>query len=331
MLWIPYTATDAMQDREPVKYICEGLFSLPSLSILYGPPGSLKSLLMMDLTVCIASGTNWLQSSKDDNDTSRKVIQSPVLWIDYDNGKRRVDERFAALLKARNLSTDVPLYYVSMMTPWLDMSKEDNTDKLIDFAKQLNIKFIVIDNLGVVSGGVEETSSNMIHVMSNFRKLTESTGAAIVIIHHQRKSRKDDSELREGDKLRGHSSIEAALDLALIITRKGQSDQIMIRSTKTRDVDVPDFNALWSCEHKSGTFDLDTAIFFGQKATMSIEDAVMTLLIKNVTMNQKSLVKQVAHLTHAGENRIRKEILEMTIKQKIITEKSDKNASIYHL
>ncbi len=111
-----------------------------------------------------------------------------------------------------------PLYYVSMPVPWLDASDPLQVDLLVARLDKLAARLLVVDNLGTVLGEADENSAEMARVMSNFRRLAEHTGAAVVILHHQRKG--NGFKGRAGDTLRGHSSIEAALDLALLIQRE---------------------------------------------------------------------------------------------------------------
>jgi hypothetical protein len=132
---------------------------------------------------------------------------------------------------------------------------------LRDMITELEAKLIVIDNLGLITGDVEENGAGMAQIMGNMRTLAERTGAAIILIHHQRKGGAAGG--RAGDALRGHSSIEAAIDLAIHIIREANSDQITIRSTKSRDVPVPTVSANFNYEHKPGTSDLYKAWFEG--------------------------------------------------------------------
>jgi len=53
--------------------------------------------------------------------------------------------------------------------------------------------------------------------MAHFRQLVEDHSLALILIHHQRKA--TGTEARAGDRIRGHSSIEAALDVALLVER----------------------------------------------------------------------------------------------------------------
>lgn len=296
-----YTLKDAYAPREPLQFIVEGLLTLPSLSIMYGAPGTLKSLLLADMAVCVAAEIQWL---------SRDVIQAPVMWIDFDNGRRRTHERFAALAMTRNLPVETPFYYVSMPSPWLDATKREEINKLIERIINNNIKLVCIDNLGLISMSVKESDDGMIPVMANLRYLAECTGAAVVPIHHQRKGKEGNQGIRLGDSLRGHSSIEAAIDLALLVTREDPGDIITIQSTKTRDVEVEPFNAEFRYEHKQGTNELQEACFarFEVKdASMnkSVESEILRIKKDNPKFNQKQTVREVQKVSRAGKNFIR--------------------------
>jgi hypothetical protein len=150
----------------------------------------------------------------------------------------------------------------------------------------------------------------MVRVMSEFRQLAEETGAAVVLIHHQRKSTGTSS--RAGDSLRGHSSIEAALDLALLIEREELADTVSIRATKVRGADVLPFSAVFTYENRPNG-ELHTARFFGIAADDNSSDAAIereiSAALADRSMNKTDLTKTVkAELSNVGINRIRDRI-----------------------
>ena len=236
-----FTLSDAFKPREPLKYLIDGLLPEGSLSIVFGAPASFKSLVLGDAVVHVAVGHSWL---------GRSVIQSPVLWVDLDNGKRRTHGRFEALARELGISEEPNFHYVSMPTPFFNAGNSKDVTDLEQRIRLMNIKLVVIDNLGIISSGVDENSDQMITIMGNLRCLAEKTGAAIVIIHHQRKYT---GKGRAGETLRGHSLIAAAIDLALLVTREEGSDTLRIKSTKDRDVEVLPIAADFTFEHKIGT------------------------------------------------------------------------------
>ena len=332
--WKPFTLVDAYADRPPVEYAAKGLFALPSLNIVYGPPGCLKSFLMADLLICIASGQLWLPPAPWQNKTSGiETTTCQTMWLDFDMGEDQTHDRFAALARARELSINTPVLYYSMPNPWLDASNKGSIGRLIIRAKEAGTKLIIIDNLGTISGGMEENSGAMIRVMSLLRQLAEETGAALILIHHQRKAVAL-RNARAGEALRGHSSIEAAIDLGLHIER---DDKIVtIKSTKTRRVDVLPFSAYFTFEHKAGTKDLQTAKFFSLEVEDTSSDTAIQHEIESAltgcTMNKTELAKTVKEeLTTIGINRIRNYIDKAASEGKIKTQEGKKGGLIYIL
>ncbi len=256
--WMFRSLREARIPRPPTEYIIDKYLETHSLNILYGAPGSFKSMIALDMALAVAGGQDWLPGVFGQG-MGAAVKQSPVIWIDMDNGTRRTDQRVDAMSKTRHLADDTPFYYLSMPTPSLIANDVDSMGLLHDEIAALGARMVVIDNLGLVTGTVEENSAEMAQVMKNFRWLAERTSSAFVILHHQRKGGANGG--RAGDALRGHSSIEAALDLALHAVREANTNQVTLRSTKTRGVDVPNAVMDFFYEHVPGTNDLDTAYF----------------------------------------------------------------------
>jgi hypothetical protein len=293
--WEPYTLADAYQPRPTVEYIASNLFALPSLNIVYGAPGTLKSFLLADLAICVAAGIDWLPPAPWVNGNLAQPIvvqQSSTMWIDFDNGVRRSHDRFAALGRSREIPTESPITYFSMPDPWLDACQRTSIDELSQRISDRGVKLVVIDNLSVVSGKADENSIQMGQVMSLFRQVAEETHAALVLIHHQRKGTRGVG--RAGDNLRGHSSIEAAIDLALVTERKELSDTVVIKPTKVHGADLLPLSAVFTHEDDL-TGELVAAQFFGlaindDRSGTAIEREIGTAL-SDCEMNKSTLVK----------------------------------------
>lgn len=348
-LWNLRTLKDAYKERPPTQYVVDKLFAIPSLNIVYGAPGTLKSMLLSEAAVCIASGQPWLtglptEESKDVK--AFRTIKAPVLWIDYDNGQRRTDERFEALAKDRGLSEDAPVHYVSMADPWLKATDGMLIARLVTLIIEIKAKFVVIDNLGLISGDADENSADMTEVMGNLRKLAEWSGSAVVIIHHQRKGSMAD---RQGDLLRGHSSIEAALDLALLVNREKQDSRLTITPTKVRGASIASsFGAEFTYTHKPGTHDLATAKFFGvaiatakeienQEIANAVTIVLNRLYNKGEPVDQKRLVEVTqsyietdTEIKKPGRDKVRGIIEMMVDDGRIKTDRGDKNSLLYY-
>jgi hypothetical protein len=278
--WKLCTLKDAYQPIPPIEYIIHGLIAIPSLNILYGAPGDMKSMLAADFLTCVAAGQPWLPPLPDADLVNPFITsQSPVLWVDFDNGKRRTQERLGALSRARQLPDTTPLFYYSMGDPVLNASQKEQVGQLGERIIKQGAKLCVIDNLGIVAGVRDENASEIGSVMSNLRLLVEDLKIALVLIHHQRKSNGQGG--RRGDSIRGHSSIEASLDLGLQIERPEESNSLVVRATKVRGNSIQPFGAHFTYEHRPGTDDLETAKFFGVRPADVIPNISNIVGVKN--------------------------------------------------
>lgn len=291
--WPRRTLADAYAPRPPRRFLIDGLLPVPSLSIVFGGPGSLKSMMLADMAACIAAGKPWLESMPSGSlrpGVTLRTSQAKVLWIDFDNGALASDERFEAIGRGHELPADASLDYVSMPYPWLDASDRSMAADLIRYVKHYAYELVIIDNLGLVTGNVEENSGEMARVMGHLRGLSERTGSAVIVVHHQRKSSgAAGNDIPKGETLRGHSTINAALDLALLVDRKTGDDSINIIPTKVRGYSQFDvIGALFTYEHKPGTKELQSARFWSKSVETS--EQIINLAIKaNIRQALKKL------------------------------------------
>jgi len=346
--WKLRSLADAYAERPPLHFLVDGLLPCPSLSIVYGGPGSLKSMLLADLAVAIVAGAKWLEplpTSTSEPGVTFATSQAAVLWVDFDNGIRRTDERIEAFARARQLAPDAPLHYVSMPQPWLDASKATMMAELAELITTLNAKLIIIDNLGLITGDTEENSGEMAQVMGNLRWLCEETESAVIVVHHQRKSSgTNDKGIRKGEMLRGHSSIEAALDLALLVERKEGEDAVAVIPTKVRGFkEYNIFGAHFTYDHRPGTKDLAMGRFYSLTVTSkeereveAIQDAIKAIL-RGGSVNTTNLVSAVRDKlaaipggTAPGINKVRG-ILKNMVEANAVIEDGNGGGRVYRL
>lgn len=308
--WQFYDLKDAFRPRPKPMYVVEGLLRVPSLSIFFGAPETFKSMLLVDMAACVAAGKSWLPAETgDDREVERATTKSPVLICDFDQGRYETHNRIAALAQARELSeNDGGFHYVSMPEPSLDASNKDHTKELAARLTQekMGIKLLIIDNLRLISGSIDENNSEMSTVMNNLRKLSDTVKAAVVVIHHQRKMSQPGS--RRGDALRGHSSIEASLDLAILVEETKDGEIVKLTPTKRRFARVRPFAARFQCKRKSDGAELEEASFTGLRAdsigkTGQVRRAILSV-VKNdpgiVTYKLAAQVKERLNIT-AGD------------------------------
>ena len=58
--WMFRTLVEAREPRPPTEYIIDKFLETHSLNIIYGAPGSLKSMIALDMALAVAGGQAWM-------------------------------------------------------------------------------------------------------------------------------------------------------------------------------------------------------------------------------------------------------------------------------
>lgn len=217
------SAAIGLADPPPVNWCVEGLLSRPSVTLIVGPPGSKKTILALDLAVCVALGKPWL---------GMPVVQSPVAYVDEEVGMQRFWKRVNHSLVAHQAARETPFHFVSPGN--YDFRDQWDAWDLAGHAVELGARLIVIDALVDVVGNRDETAvASVMPVFLHLRQVAQRAQAAVVVLHHTN---------RRGF-FRGSSSIAAAVDLMLSIESEPSSSLIQVRALKSRDNLPPPFTA----------------------------------------------------------------------------------------
>jgi len=255
-----------------------------------------------------------------------------ALFLDFDGGRTITKERIGAFARSYGITADSPnLIIISMPSPWLRASNPGCMDDLRKRLIRYKAGMLIIDNLLVTAGTTNENDPVMASVMSNWRRLTEECNLATILIHHPNKHREVN---RPGDRLRGHGSIEAALDLALYVEWEGTSDNIRISATKVRAAPVEIFSAYFTYKHWPGTKTLMEARMIGLQGEESgldweAKQSILKVVSENPGINKTELKEKVHKLLPIGVNRIGDLIDKLDTDGKIRCQISERGAKLY--
>lgn len=315
--WEYQTLQNAYESDDKVSYLVDGIIPEDSLCLLYGQPGSLKTMVVMDLVMTIITGKGWLSGPGINPYCTR---QSRVIWIDMDNGKKRLNSRFKAIGRGHKLPKSTSgLIYISFPEPTLKANDPSIIDRLAQDASSFKSKIIVIDNLLSVSGDIDENSPKMRGVMLGLRALVEKSHCSLIVIHHTPKD-------KEATIYRGHSSIGQYSDLMIHINRSNNT--VTMKSTKDRDYPVPLINAKWKCQVTDRT--LIWGKFEGIKTSFSpTEKAIMAYVKAHPGCNQMVIVKSMANKLNISESKIRRILLNL-IERNSVKEVKKGRRKLYH-
>lgn len=184
-------------------YVVRGVLPATGLIALFGPPGSGKSFLAMDLVLAIASGqSEWF---------GRRLQQSPVAYLALE-GQGGIARRVKAWMTHTQQSIPPNVRFFTGSLSLLNGSDAETMAREIEHELGEGT-VIVIDTLSRASpGGDENSSVDMTRVIDDAQLLGSIVQGPVVLIHHTGKD--------AGKGLRGHSSLIGAVDSAIEVVHQ---------------------------------------------------------------------------------------------------------------
>jgi hypothetical protein len=190
--------------RPPEPLIAQVL-DLDTLSMLYGPPKSMKSFVALDWSCHVAAGIRW---------HGRETRQGRVLYC-AGEGVAGLGIRLQAW-QAAHEGAALDDLQVLPATPGL--GDDLQVLELVELVEDLRPVLVVIDTLSRATAGLDENSAkDASRVVAQLDRLRTVAGSAVVPVHH---SGKDTSA-----GLRGSSVLLAAADAVVRVERdRGRVD-----------------------------------------------------------------------------------------------------------
>lgn len=202
-----------LYNAPPMKWIIKGVLPANGLGALYGASGSGKSFLALDMGFAIANGTEWY---------GRRVTKSPVTYVCLES-EGGLGNRVKAWSEHYQKSIQANIHFI---TQPFDLLSSD----VAELAKSVNAVggangLIMLDTLNRAAPGADENSSvDMGNIIAAAKRLQSLTGGLVLLVHH---TGKDTSK-----GLRGHSSLYAALDGAIEVTKNDSRREWNVAKSK---------------------------------------------------------------------------------------------------
>jgi len=180
-----------LEDKPKTRWLIDGLIPSNSLACIYGPPGSGKSFLALDMAMRLSHGERFqeLDTSLGNavyiaGEGVSGVSDRVVAWLDYHD---REDGGFFVIDRAVDISTKY--------------------EKVIDAIQDNNVEpdLVIIDTLARCFGANDENSTaDMQKFILGIDSMRIDLDCTVLVVHH--------SSRAERLSLRGNSSFEGVLD-----------------------------------------------------------------------------------------------------------------------
>jgi len=222
---IPYTWAYDITPRIDANDFVEGLLGQGQFSVVYGESNCGKTFYMTDIAFHVAMGKKW---------RDRRVDQGGVVYVALE-GSYGLSNRIAAFMQEyKEESRGMPFAVITTQINFLDPDR--NLGNFIETVKHIaaevgNVRLVVVDTLArAISGGDENSGQDMGLLVHHADQIRAATGAHVCFVHHSGKNKALGA--------RGHSSLRAAVDTELEVSRDEGADFSTVKVVKQRDMEI---------------------------------------------------------------------------------------------
>lgn len=194
----------------PLAWRVRGVLPAVGLAGLYGPSASGKSFLAFDMATAIAEGRRWFDC---------RVEASPVVYVALEG---EAGFKLRAQAWEAYMGRNLPAGMTMVMQPF-KLTEPQDVRNLAAVVPAGAVVFL--DTLNRAAPTADENSSrDMGEILEAAKRLQSITGGLVTLIHHTGK------DATKG--LRGHSSLFAAMDSAVEVSRAGDRREWKIAKAK---------------------------------------------------------------------------------------------------
>lgn len=219
-------AHEIFGELESVRYVIETLDMCPGAPTMWAGYGfSAKTVSAQAAAIAIAGGLGRVWGCY-------AAPRGRVLHIDYEQGSRLTRQRYQRLAMPHLLGSDDlqgHLALSTMPTTYLDdASAESELAKTAD-----GYDLVLIDSLRAAAPSLDENSSDVRRVLDMLGRVSERTGAAVLVIHH---ARKPNQNAVGGAKMaiRGSGALFDACASVLVFEAADKNQPIRVTHEKAR-------------------------------------------------------------------------------------------------
>ena len=197
----------------PVQWRVRGVLPSEGIAAMFGASGSGKSFLVLDMLATVVRGGNWFGC---------RVRRAPVLYIALE-GEAGIAQRVKAYETKHGAIS--PSFRFLLQS--LYIRKAGDRADLVQAIQSAGWRdgVLCLDTLNRAAPGMDENDSkSMGEVISAAKSIQAELGGLVLLVHH---TGKDSTK-----GMRGHSSLHAALDAAVEVSRDNDRREWKIHKAK---------------------------------------------------------------------------------------------------
>jgi hypothetical protein len=226
-MWFRTLSWDEVANSDPPSWLIQGVLPAAGVAMLWGPSGSYKSFVALDIAAHVCQGWDWAGHSCAKPWDGFGGADKRLHRVLYVAGEGNMSAR-TACWAAHHGFPDFGEHFDFIVHP-VDLLDADTVWDLAESANHRRYALIVIDTLArSIPGADENSAQDMGKAMDAVADIARSADASVLLIHHTGK----DSSRGE----RGSSAIRGAVEASLEMKKLGDL-RASVEMRKQRDAE----------------------------------------------------------------------------------------------
>lgn len=205
-------------------WLVKGFIQKGGLTVVYGPPASGKSLLMLDQAQHIQLGRQW---------NGRETATGSVLYI-MAEGQFGLKPRLEAWKTNLEIDKLPPVkYHIEGVSFWAPSGKSSEAaDSIVMAAVALSVDAVFIDTMAATFGGGDENRQQDMNLWLDPLRELRQAGISVVVAHHTNKSA---GAMRGSTVLGGEADVMVEMRPTMNESNPGIMDYVTVVNQKMKD------------------------------------------------------------------------------------------------
>jgi AAA domain/Bifunctional DNA primase/polymerase, N-terminal len=192
------------------RWLVEGMMTEDSVCVISTSPKSAKTWAATELSIAIAT----MSPAFGKYITPKRRA---VAYFYAEDPGASIQTRIRVLVESRGLTVeDLKDLHVIPRGETFNLLNDDHLAAIVTALRTIpNLGLLALDPFRDVHTGIEDSSDEMSEVMRRLRMISVLCKCSVLIIHHSSKDSADNKGRRGGQRMRGSSAIQGAVDCGI--------------------------------------------------------------------------------------------------------------------
>ena len=214
---------ERLRNQPAPRWLVPELIKEDAITLLHGQPRSMKTFAALEIAVAVAAGARAFHLGRFQCDPA------PVLYVTEEDSEYDILNRIEGIARAHRLES-LPEGLHLLVRKGVSLDDVESRTRLLKFVERAGIRLIIFDPTRALTACVDGGPRDLKPFSDFLRNLRRSTGAAIILSHHDTKPSPRGDDTRDHAQKASGGGIFSVSDAPIHAVRQGDGKTLLVPS-----------------------------------------------------------------------------------------------------